>query len=581
MGIKSKQIRDVKKRIEHDLVAMGIAFAAILMFIGTGGSVLPKIFRSWMSNGPGPDMLLVNALLLNIALIIFGMRRYRELISEISVRTKAEETARMLSDTDPLTNCLNRRSIEPATNLMIAEATAENMAVAFFMIDLDNFKQVNDLYGHRIGDQVLITAAERARSVLPAGALLARLGGDEFACVVPYEKGSYGKSMPELIDNLAQRLVAEISRPQTVDGFSIEITMSIGIVANSDEDDAADHIADSEVLLHRADIAMYHAKKHGKNRCSWFETTMENELRLRNELEMGIRRGLQNDEFIPYYEQQVDLETNQLVGFEMLARWQSPELGMISPTIFIPVAEEIGVIAELSEGLIEKTLIDAKRWDPKLTVSVNISPVQLRDPWFAQKLLKMLVKHNFPPQRLEIEITESCLHENVAVVKTLITSLKNQGVRISLDDFGTGYSSLTQLRTIPFDRIKIDRSFVTDLHQSDDAENIIDAIISLGEGLKMPITAEGIEDDAVLDALRSKGKIKGQGYLYGQPEAAAQVQTRLNKLGLLVSSDVAGSNLAYGYRADGDGAGEPDQGRPQRRAHRPANAPSTPRQREA
>ena len=508
---------------------MGIAVAAILMFVGTGSSVLPKIVRSWLSDGSGPDMLLVNALLLNIALIIFGMRRYRELVSEISERKKAEEAARKLSDTDPLTECLNRRSIGPATNRLIAESQGEGNAVAFLMVDLDNFKQVNDLYGHRIGDQVLIETVDRIRNVLTSKSLLARLGGDEFACVIPYDN-----KHPEAVEQIAHRLIADVSRPLDLDGSSIEVTMSIGMVSNLSEIPDSDATVDSEVLLHRADIAMYYAKKHGKNRFSWFEPAMENELRLRNELEVGIRHGLQNDEFVPFYEQQIDLQTNELVGFEMLARWQSPTLGTVSPTVFIPVAEEIGAIAELSEGLIEKALVDAKNWDPKLTISVNISPLQLRDPWFSQKLLKMLVKHNFPPQRLEIEITESCLHENVGVVTTLITSLKNQGVRISLDDFGTGYSSFTQLRTIPFDRIKIDRSFVTDLNEAEGAESIIDAIISLGKGLKMPITAEGIEDAGVLNALKEKGQLKGQGYLYGQPEPAKQAHDRLEKLGLLV-----------------------------------------------
>ena len=529
VGKKSKQIRDIKKRVERDIVAMGIAVAAILMFVGTGSSVLPKIVRSWLSDGSGPDMLLVNALLLNIALIIFGMRRYRELVSEISERKKAEEAARKLSDTDPLTECLNRRSIGPATNRLIAESQGEGNAVAFLMVDLDNFKQVNDLYGHRIGDQVLIETVDRIRNVLTSKSLLARLGGDEFACVIPYDN-----KHPEAVEQIAHRLIADVSRPLDLDGSSIEVTMSIGMVSNLSEIPDSDATVDSEVLLHRADIAMYYAKKHGKNRFSWFEPAMENELRLRNELEVGIRHGLQNDEFVPFYEQQIDLQTNELVGFEMLARWQSPTLGTVSPTVFIPVAEEIGAIAELSEGLIEKALVDAKNWDPKLTISVNISPLQLRDPWFSQKLLKMLVKHNFPPQRLEIEITESCLHENVGVVTTLITSLKNQGVRISLDDFGTGYSSFTQLRTIPFDRIKIDRSFVTDLNEAEGAESIIDAIISLGKGLKMPITAEGIEDAGVLNALKEKGQLKGQGYLYGQPEPAKQAHDRLEKLGLLV-----------------------------------------------
>lgn len=246
---------------------------------------------------------------------------------------------------------------------------------------------------------------------------------------------------------------------------------------------------------------------------------------------MASKKG----EFVPHYEQQVDISTGRLMGFEMLARWNSPRLGMVSPEIFIPVAEEIGVIAELSEGLMRQAFRDARDWDPSLTISVNISPVQLRDPWFSQKILKLLLECNFPPQRLDIEITESCLHENVGVVRSMITSLKNQGVKISLDDFGTGYSSLAQLRSLPFDRIKIDRSFVSELKEADANSQIVSAIIALGAGLDMPITAEGIEDSTILETLKTMGEMKGQGYLYGRPESAADVRKRLEKDGMLVS----------------------------------------------
>ncbi len=536
MGKQGKKI-DAKRRVETDLIALGIATAAILMFVGTGGTVLPQIVRSWLTGVAGPDTLLMNALLLNIALIIFGMRRYRELMSEIEERRAAEAKAKRLAEIDPLTGCLNRRSIAPATDTLIQKCADKSQNIAFLMIDLDNFKQVNDLYGHKIGDEVLISAAERMQAILSEDALLARLGGDEFACVVTFDKAS-----PDSVDQIASRLISAVSKVQKIEGFPVEITMSVGIATNILDARIEETPPDAQALLHRADIAMYQAKKQGKNRYFWFESSMESELRLRNELEQGIRRGIANGEFVPFYEQQVDLDSNELAGFEMLARWQSPDLGLVNPSIFIPVAEEIGVIAELSEQLIEQALIDARYWDPKLTLSVNISPIQLRDPWFSQKILKLLVKHNFPPQRLDIEITESCLHENIGVVKSMITSLKNQGVKISLDDFGTGYSSLTQLRTLPFDRLKIDRSFVGELNDEDASEKIVNAIISLGDGLDMPITAEGIEDDTILSALRGKGQLKGQGYHYGRPETAAQVRERLERLELLVNvSEVAES----------------------------------------
>ena len=528
MDQKAKAV-DTKRRVETDLVTFGIAIAAIILFVGTGGVVVPQVVKSWMTGVGGPDILLVNALLLNIALIIFGMRRYRELMWEIDKRTRAEAKAKRLAEIDPLTGCLNRRSIGPATDALISEESDNGSHIAFLMVDLDNFKQINDLYGHKVGDEVLLSSAERMRKILPDNALLARLGGDEFACVIPFDRRS-----PDLVDQTASRLITAVARVQKIDGFPVETTMSVGIATNILDAKIESTGPDAQTLLHRADIAMYQAKKQGKNRYFWFESSMESELRLRNELEQGIRRGIHNREFVPFYEQQIDLDSGDLVGFEMLARWQSPELGLVNPAIFIPVAEEIGVIAELSEQLIEQALQDAAIWHPRLTLSVNVSPIQLRDPWFSQKLLKLLVKHNFPPQRLEVEITESCLHENIGVVKSLITSLKNQGVKISLDDFGTGYSSLTQLRTLPFDRLKIDRSFVEELTDELASEKIVNAIISLGDGLNMPITAEGISDEKILTALRGKGQLKGQGYHYGRPEAAGQVVERLARLDLIV-----------------------------------------------
>lgn len=528
MDKRAKAI-DTKRRVETDLVTFGIAIAAIILFVGTGGVVLPQVLNSWITGVGGPDIILVNALFLNIALIIFGMRRYRELMWEIEKRTKAEAKAKRLAEIDPLTGCLNRRSIGPATDALISKEGDDGSHIAFLMVDLDNFKQINDLYGHKVGDEVLLSSAERMRKILPDNALLARLGGDEFACVIPFDRRS-----PDLVDQTASRLITAVARVQKIDGFPVETTMSVGIATNILDAKIESTGPDAQTLLHRADIAMYQAKKQGKNRYFWFESSMESELRLRNELEQGIRRGIQNREFVPFYEQQIDLDSGQLVGFEMLARWQSPELGLVNPAIFIPVAEEIGVIAELSEQLIEQALQDAAIWHPSLTLSVNISPIQLRDPWFSQKLLKLLVKHNFPAQRLEVEITESCLHENIGVVKSLITSLKNQGVKISLDDFGTGYSSLTQLRTLPFDRLKIDRSFVEELTDELASEKIVNAIISLGDGLNMPITAEGISDEKILTALRGKGQLKGQGYHYGRPEAAGQVVERLARLDLIV-----------------------------------------------
>ncbi|UAB76849.1 EAL domain-containing protein [Erythrobacter sp. SCSIO 43205] len=531
---QAKNSQRLKGSAERDLVALGIAVAAIILFVATGGKVLPGAIEAIVSGGPVPDALLVNALLLNVVLVIFGWRRYRELKIEISDRRDAEDLARKLSETDPLTGCLNRRSMAKVTHDTRTRANARGLAVAYCLIDLDNFKQINDMHGHAVGDATLVELARRINQVLPKTSQLARIGGDEFAFVTDFDP-----HQPERVDDLVIRLFEAMAIPFDLDSVTVEATVSIGVTSDHD---LGENISSSrplpvgpDDLMHRADIAMYQAKKSGKNRYFWFEPSMESELRFRNELEVGIRAGLQAGEFEPFYEQQVDLESGELVGFEMLARWNSAHMGMVSPEVFIPVAEEIGVISQLSDQLIERALVDAQDWDDALTLSINVSPVQLRDPWFAQKLLKLLVKHNFPAQRLEVEVTESCLHDNVDMVRGIITSLRNQGVKVSLDDFGTGYSSLEQLRTLPFDRLKIDRSFVRELSSPEAKSTIVDAIVSLARGLDLPMTAEGIEDEAILAQLKAMGKLKGQGYLYGRPESAEQVRKRLAKSGQLAA----------------------------------------------
>ena len=521
-------------RIARNPVSLAIALAAIVMFTVTASSVLPSILQAMAGQGIGPDRIVINALLLNIALVIFGWRRYNTLSAEVSQRRLSEQEARDLAEHDPLTGCLNRRSIGAASNVLVEQARQRGEALAFILFDLDKFKHINDANGHAGGDQMLREAATRIRNALPAGALLARLGGDEFAVIT-----AFPASQPGQVERLVDAVISDVAKPVFYGDLQLETTISAGICRC----EAASGI-DSQVMLHMADIAMYHAKRQGRNRYAWFDPSMESELRFRAEIETGIRRGIPAGEFVPYYEKQIDLETGELVGFEMLARWNSPSMGVVGPDIFIPIAEEIGLIAPLSEGLIRQALLDARGWHPRLTLSVNISPLQLRDPWFAQKILKLLVEANFPPSRLEVEVTESCLHENVGLVRSLITSLKNQGVTVSLDDFGTGYSSLSQLRSLPFDRIKIDRSFVMSLLDDNDSATIIQSIISLGEGLGLPITAEGIESEELLAELRRFGNFKGQGYLYGRPEPADRTTAELAQLDLLLEAQPAQSPTA-------------------------------------
>jgi diguanylate cyclase (GGDEF)-like protein len=513
---------------ERDVVAPGIAVAAVLLLVATGGAVLPSAVRSLLGDSTAPDRVLVSALLLNIALIIFGWRRYRELTREIAERRRAEDQARLLAATDPLTQCLNRRSMIETTEALRTAAAERGEAIAYCMIDLDNFKQINDMYGHTCGDAVLVTLCDRLRGLLPREARLARLGGDEFAFVMAYPVGH-----TNLIDDLVIRLLANLAEPLEVLDITLELTISVGLATDHDDEGLPGPVIEAGTLMHHADMALYHAKRQGRNRHFWFEPSMENELRFRSQLETGIRRGINQSEFVPYYEQQIDIDSGELVGFEMLARWQSEQLGLISPQIFIPIAEEMGLITQLSEELMDRAFADAREWDDSLILSINISPVQLRDPWFAQRLLKRLVAANFPPRRLEIEITESCLHENIGLVRTMIMSLRNQGVQISLDDFGTGYSSIEQLRSLPFDRIKIDRSFISELRKPSGQSRLVDAIIAMGRGLDLPLTAEGVENEQIVTALRAMGKLKAQGYVYGKPETAEEVRRRLSAIGKL------------------------------------------------
>ena len=521
-----------------DGVTLGIAAASILLFLATGGTVLPELVLFWRGMGAQPDVILANALILNIAVILFGWSRYKALSRELAERRKSEEQALRLADTDPLTGCQNRRSFLPAVNALAGTAIASGREIAVGLIDLDHFKNINDYHGHKLGDEVLLATSARFSALLPEGALLARLGGDEFAFALAYLRDDHPR-----IETLVDKLVANAARPIVVDGTTLEVSASVGVASSRDANcDGA--VGGGEHLMNRADIAMYQAKKRGRNRLQWFEPAMEYEQRFRGELEAGIRRGLRASEFVPYYEQQIDLETGEIIGFEMLARWQSPDLGLVNPDIFIPIVEEMGLIEELGKSLMAQAFEDAKRWHPRITVAINISPLQLRDPWFAQKMLKLLVAHAFPASRLELEITESALHENPGLVRNTLTGLRNQGVVVTLDDFGMGYSSLSQLRTLPFDRLKIDRSFIRDLKHDDTNAKLVGAIISMGAGLDLPLVAEGIENDAILKTLRGMGQLKGQGYHYGRPEPADQVLERLAALDLLAPEPEA--NEGYG-----------------------------------
>lgn len=504
-----------------DFVGTGIILSAILMFVGTASLVIPEVLRLIDGQGSGPNSSLATATVLNIALIIFGWKRYNDMRKEVAMRREAEIEARKLAITDPLTNCLNRRSINERTADLIAAAEKRNMAVAFLMLDLDHFKTINDIHGHHAGDMVLKTVADRLRDVLPQSALISRLGGDEFAVAFTFSLRDHS-----VVERVAEQIIEKISLP--IDGPTCElaISTSIGIAYSQKSSESA------EGLLRRADIAMYHSKKTGRNCFSWFESSMHAAIQTQNMLESGMRSGIPAGEFVPYFEQQINLATGKLAGFEVLARWKSSTLGNVTPDVFIPIAEECNMIADLSESIMRQAFLDARNWDSSLTLSVNISPYQLRDPWLAQKIIKILTETGFPPERLEVEITENALFENIGLAKAIITSLKNQGIKIALDDFGTGYSSLSHLRILPFDRIKIDQSFISTYSESPDNAAIVDAIIHLSRSLNLPVTAEGAEDKEIIAFLTELGCEKVQGYFYGKPLSLEQTRWMLARSNL-------------------------------------------------
>jgi diguanylate cyclase (GGDEF)-like protein len=521
-----------------DILAGGVVVAAAILFVSVGGQVIAGVLGGEDGAIDPTHRLLSIALLLNVALILFGWRRYRDLTAEIKERIAAEARAQSLALRDPLTGFFNRRALSEEGATLLAKSARRHKATAMLMIDLDHFKNVNDIHGHVVGDGLLKAVAAEVVALAPPSALSARLGGDEFACLFAFDAGA-----PDFVEQVARRIVSRLAQPFETDGIVVHVSASCGI-ARSEAD-----CTDISGLMRRADIAMYAAKRQGRNRHCWFDGSMERELRRRTELEGAMRAGIPRGEFVPFFEKQMDLATGQLLGFEVLARWQHPVHGLIPPDTFIPIAENTGMITDLSMAVMRAAFIEARNWDPALSISVNISPTQLKDPWLAQKLVKLLAETGFAPSRLDVEITETSLFENLPLAQSIVGSLKNQGIRLSLDDFGTGYSSLAHLRALPFDRIKIDKSFVVSVLDNSESAAIVNAIARLGDSLHLPVTAEGIEHPAIEARLLELGCRKGQGFSYGQPTSIAQTRSLLAERNLLPAARVEATASADVRRA--------------------------------
>ncbi len=446
--------------------------------------------------------LVVPALLL---MFMFG-RLQRSYTSVVT----AQKLAAALARHDALTGLPNRRVFADELYHAIEQSEAEGKDCAVLLLDLDRFKYANDLYGHQAGDTVLCEVATRLKAVVPAGSTLARLGGDEFAIVV------VGENQRPRAMRLAQRVITALAAPFAISNAQVDIGATIGIALRSPENN------DSDTLLRAADVAMYRAKRNGRGTFAFFEEGMDRELRNRARLEHDLRRAIVNNEILPFYQPLVSLPHRDLLGFEILARWPRPE-GLIPPDVFIPIAEDTGLIVDLTYRILKRACLDAKKWPSPLMLSLNVSPMQLKDSTFPQHILAILIETGFPAQRLELEITETAIMDDVEAAKATLTSLHNMGVTIALDDFGTGQSSLSHLRKLKLDKIKIDPSFILSMRNNEDSRKLVDAILGIGKSLGLPTTAEGIELEEDANWLAQHGCTYGQGYLFGKAMPAAEI----------------------------------------------------------
>ncbi|WP_035707781.1 bifunctional diguanylate cyclase/phosphodiesterase [Bradyrhizobium genomosp. I (2014)] len=396
--------------------------------------------------------------------------------------------------------------------------------LAVLCLDLDHFKDINDSLGHPIGDALLKEVGRRLKATVGENDTVARLGGDEFAVV------QIGRSEETAARALAGRLVEVISAPYEIDDHQIVIGVSIGISLSPQDGSNPDE------LLKNADLALYRAKADGRGTYRFFETGMDARAQARRLMEMDLRAALQRDEFHVYYQPIRDVASGRVVAFEALLRWNHPQRGLIAPISFIPLAEETGLIVQLGELVLRSACTDAATWPDDVDVAVNLSPVQFKSPHLIGSVTEALAASGLDARRLELEITESVLLQNSEATLTTLHELRAMGVRISLDDFGTGYSSLTYLRSFPFDKIKIDRSFVSELATREDSMAIIRAVTGLGRSLGIITTAEGVENDVQLELLRREGCTQAQGYLFSRPRPASDVAMMLDRPRLRASA---------------------------------------------
>ena len=434
-------------------------------------------------------------------------------IVDVTERKQAEARIAYMAQHDALTGLPNRVLFHERLDAALADLPRRGGQLAVHCLDLDHFKSVNDTLGHPIGDDLLRVVAERLKGCLAEGDLVARLGGDEFAVI------QMNVAQPSEAGDLAARLIAALSNRYDIQRHEVVVGASVGMALAPGDGNATD------ILLRNADMALYRAKAEGRGTAHFFEPEMDRRIQARRVLELDLRKAFANGEFDLYYQPLVNLHADQVSGFEALLRWHHPERGMVLPGEFIALTEEIGLIGPLGEWVLRRACEDAARWPGDLKVAVNLSPAQFRTGSVVQAVLSALAYSGLPPHRLELEITESVLLGETEANLAILHQLRALGARISMDDFGTGYSSLSYLRSFPFDKIKIDRSFVRDLAERPDCMAIIRAVAGLGASLGISTTAEGVETKAQLDRLRAEGCTEAQGFLFSAPRPAAEVMS--------------------------------------------------------
>jgi len=432
---------------------------------------------------------------------------------DVTERRQAEAKIMHMARHDALTDLPNRVLFKDK----MEEALARNDELAVMFLDLDRFKGVNDSLGHPVGDALLCAVTERLQRVVLGTDTVARLGGDEFAIV-------QRNTSPQDASELAARIIDALIEPFEVHGHQVVIGTSIGIAMAPADGNEPDQ------LLRNADMALYRAKADGRGTYHFFQPGMDAQMQERRKLELDLRKALLADQFELHYQPLIEVASGEVSGFEALLRWHHPERGLVPPDQFIPVAEEIGLIVPLGDWVLKQACRDAATWPATLTVAVNLSAVQFRNPSLALSVVSALGQSGLAAVRLELEITETVLLQDDKSVLDLLHQFRDLGVRICMDDFGTGYSSLSYLRSFPFDKIKIDRTFIRELGKENDSAAIIRAVMELGSSLGMITTAEGVETEQQLEILRGEGCMQVQGYLFSRPKPAAEIPAMLRQL---------------------------------------------------